>query len=35
VYRKYENQRGFLKHGLWIRRNRCVWLRILVLWVEK
>jgi hypothetical protein len=32
VYRKYENQRGFLKHGLWIRRNRCVWLRILVLW---
>jgi hypothetical protein len=27
-----KNQRGFLKHGLWIRRNRCVWLRILVLW---
>jgi hypothetical protein len=32
VYRKYENQKRILKHGLWIRRNRCVWLRILVLW---
>jgi hypothetical protein len=27
-----KTKRGFLKHGLWIRRNRCVWLRILVLW---